>query len=75
MSSGWNFIHFLRLAVAFVFGMQAIQNHDALSGFIAVLFLLQALTNTDCYGSATCAPNNNHNQKNTIQDDEFEEVK
>jgi hypothetical protein len=73
--TGWNFMRFLRLGLAIFIGQQAVQFHDILSGVIAAVFLIQALTNTGCCGSTGCSTNTNYTTKNTIQDVEFEEVK
>ena len=53
--TGWHFMRWLRLGLGIFIGVQAIQMQDTLSGFIAVFFLFQAVTNTGCCGSAGCA--------------------
>lgn len=73
--TGWNFMRFIRLGVGVFIAIQAVQYHDVLSGFIASVFLLQALTNTGCCGSTGCSTNTNYSTKNKLEDVEFEEVK
>lgn len=53
--TGWHFMRWLRLGLGIFIGVQAIQFQDAFSGFIAVFFLFQAVTNTGCCGSSGCA--------------------
>lgn len=52
--TGWHFMRWLRLGLGIFIGVQAIQFQDAFSGFIAVFFLFQAVTNTGCCGSSGC---------------------
>jgi len=73
--TGWNFMRFLRLGVGIFVGIQAVQYHDVLSGFIASIFFIQAATNTGCCGASGCATNTNYKAKENIQEIEFEEVK
>jgi hypothetical protein len=52
--TGWTLMRWLRLGLGSIIGVQAIQQHDSVSGIIAALFLLQAITNTGCCGSQGC---------------------
>lgn len=70
--TGWHFMRWLRLGLGIFIAIQAIQNHDTLSGFIAAFFLFQAATNTGCCGSNGCAV---PIKKTNIEEIEFEEVK
>lgn len=73
--TGWNFMRWFRLGFGVFFGVQAIQNSDSLSGFIAVFFLFQAITNTGCCGVNGCAVPITKNKSDEIEDIEFEEIK
>ncbi len=41
-------MRWLRLGLGLLAGIQAIQLHDALAGFVSVFFLFQAIANTGC---------------------------
>ncbi len=73
--TGWHFLRWLRLGLGIFIAIQAIQNHDTLSGLIAGFFLFQAITNTGCCGVNNCATPVSKNKPDTIEDIEFEEVK
>jgi hypothetical protein len=53
--TGWNFMRFLRLGLGIYIALQAIETQSAFSGFVAILFLYQAITNTGCCGLNSCA--------------------
>lgn len=53
--TGWHFMRWLRLGLALFVGIQAIQLHNTLAGFIAAFFFFQAITNTGCCGTNNCA--------------------
>lgn len=46
----------LRLAIGVYAITEAVRMNDFAIGFFGGLFLLQALTNTGCCGTQTCAP-------------------
>jgi hypothetical protein len=72
--SNWNFMRWVRLGLGIIAGIQAIQYHDTLLGFLSVFLLFQSLTNTGCCGAGGCAvPRSKNIQKD--QEIEFEEVK
>lgn len=72
--SNWNFMRWVRLALGIVAGIQAIEFHDTLLGFLSVFLLFQSLTNTGCCGSGGCAvPRSKTIEKD--QEIEFEEIK
>ena len=72
--SNWNFMRLVRLALGIVAGIQAIEFHDTLLGFLSVFLLFQSLTNTGCCGSAGCAvPRSKKVEKD--QEIQFEEIK
>ncbi len=73
--TGWNFMRWLRLGLGIFIAIQAIQNHDSLSGFIAAFFLFQAVTNTGCCGANGCAMPTTKKENYTIEDVEFIEIK
>jgi hypothetical protein len=53
--TGWNFMRWLRLGLSVLIAVQAYQMHDAISGLLAGFFIFQAVSNTGCCGSSTCA--------------------
>jgi hypothetical protein len=55
LTTNWNFMRVLRLGFGLLFIVQAIQNRDIIIGFIAAIFLFQAVTNTGCCGINSCA--------------------
>lgn len=55
LTSGWHFMRILRLVLAFIIGMQAIEYVDMLAGTLAILLLVQAATNTACCGTSSCS--------------------
>ncbi len=72
--TGWHFMRWFRLIIGIIIGVQAIQMHHPISGFIAAFFIFQAVTNTGCCGTNQCtAPSRPVDAKN-IEDIEFEEV-
>ncbi len=73
--TGWHFMRWFRLGLGLALAIQAIRMHDAISGFIAVLFLYQAASNTGCCGSNGCALPVKKQSEAPTQDIEFEELK
>ena len=73
--TGWNFIRWFRLGFGVFWAAQAIQTHDSLSGFIAVFFLFQAITNTGCCGVNGCAMPITKNKSDKIEEIEYQEIK
>ncbi len=73
--TGWHLMRWLRLILGVFIAIQAIENHDTLSGFIAAFFLYQAVTNTGCCGVNNCAVPTKANEKQEIEDVAFEEIK
>ena len=72
--SNRNFMRWVRLALGIAAGIQAIEFHDTLLGFLSVFLLFQSLTNTGCCGSGGCAvPRSKRVEKD--QEIEFEEIK
>lgn len=53
--TGWNFMRWLRLLIGVFIAVQAIQTQEIFYGFMAAVFLFQALTNTGCCGANGCA--------------------
>lgn len=71
--SGWSIARWLRLAAGLIIGVLSIRMQDELGGFIAALFLFQAVANIGC-----CSVKNYPEQKSRKDKDEeveFEEVK
>ncbi|MCE9538160.1 MAG: hypothetical protein K8R85_02955 [Bacteroidetes bacterium] len=73
--TGWNFMRWLRLGLGIFIAIQAIQNHDTLSGFISAFFLFQAVTNTGCCSSGGCSVPSSKKNFNKIEDVKFEKIK
>ncbi|MFN8360668.1 MAG: hypothetical protein U0264_12205 [Candidatus Kapaibacterium sp.] len=72
--TGWHFMRWLRLGLGIFIGVQAIQMHDTFSGFIAVFFLFQAVTNTGCCGTSSCAVPQAPANTNDLDMIDYEEV-
>jgi len=73
--TGWHLVRWLRLGLGIFFSVQAFQDHDAISGFIAAFFLFQAVTNTGCCGANGCAVPMSKNFSEKTGDTEIEEIK
>lgn len=73
--TGWNFMRWLRLILGLTISFQAIQSHDMMLGFIAVVFLFQTATNTGCCGSGGCQVPSSKPMNQKTEDVEFEEIK
>lgn len=72
--SGWNFMRFLRLGIGIYFAVQTVATLEMFSGFIAVFFLYQAISNTGCCGTSGCAVPNAKNNVDTPEEVELIEV-
>lgn len=72
--TGWTIMRWLRLVLGSIIAVQAIQQHDSLSGIIAAFFLFQAITNTGCCGSQGCGMPMRKTTA-TTEDAVYEEVK
>ncbi len=73
--TNWHFMRWLRLGLGLMAGVQAIQLHDSLAGFVSIFFLFQAVTNTGCCGSTVCvAPQETTSKKEDVEI-QYEEVK
>lgn len=74
--TNWHFMRWLRLSMGLYAAVVALQLHDPLSGFIAALFLFQAVTNTGCCGANGCLfPTSSKRNSRKIEEVEFEEIK
>lgn len=76
--SNWPLQRLLGLAAGLFFMYQAIWYQEAIPAFLGAFFLFQAITNTGCLGSRSCAvpgPNSSNSVKNEITDIEFTEIK
>jgi hypothetical protein len=71
----WNLMRWIRLGAGIFFAVQAIQIHDAIAGFISMIFLFQAVTNTGCCGVSGCAVPRDGKNPSTSEVVEYEEVK
>lgn len=52
--TGWHLLRFFRLGLGIAIAIQAFRMNDFVAGFIAAIFLFQALSNTGCCGSSAC---------------------
>ncbi|MFM6976590.1 MAG: hypothetical protein ACKOW2_07055 [Sphingobacteriaceae bacterium] len=77
LSSGWNLMRVLRLAMGIIAGAQAIELRDPLLGLISAFFLYQAVMNTSCCGVAGCAtpPARSNYKKTKPAETSYEEIK
>lgn len=76
MLTNWHFMRYLRLGLGLFIAYQAVSNHDTISGFIAVFFLFQAVTDTGCGGTQGCGVERSTNpNQDVIEDVQFEEIK
>ena len=73
--TGWNFMRWLRLALGLFIGIDAIQMHQPISGFIAAFFIYQAVTNTGCCGVSNCATPTTKGYTDKIEEIKYEEIK
>lgn len=74
--TGWHLMRWLRLGMGLYAATVAFQLHDPLSGFIAAIFLFQAISNTCCCGANGCAvPTSTKRSTREIENVEFEEIK
>ena len=73
--TGWHLVRWLQLGLGIFISVQAIQDHDTISGFIAAFFLFQAVTNTGCCGANGCAVPVSKSFPEKTGDEEFEEIK
>lgn len=73
--TNWHFMRWLRLGLGLMAGVQAIQLHDSLAGFVSIFFLFQAVTNTGCCGSTGCAAPQETTSKKEDVEIQYEEVK
>jgi hypothetical protein len=53
--SNWHVMRWLRLVVGIIAGIQAVQFHETILGFLSAFLLLQSLTSTGCCGADGCA--------------------
>lgn len=71
--SGWHLMRWLRLGMGLYAATVAFQLHDPFSGFIAAIFLFQAISNTGCCGANGCAaPTSTKGSRGKIENVEFE---
>ena len=79
LTTGWNFMRILRLALGALVIFFAVRDHDMLTGIVGGFLMLTAAFNTGCCGMGACeVPQNRSAQKNTVTGPETitcEEVK
>ncbi len=73
--SGWSIMRLLRLILGTIIGIQAIEQHDSLSGLVAAFFLFQAITNTGCCGAQGCNVPTTIKKDASTEDVSYEEIK
>lgn len=71
----WNLMRIIRLAAGLFLAVQAVQLYDVMAGFISVILLFQAFTNTGCCGVGGCAVPTTTKASNSTQEVEYEEIK
>lgn len=71
---GWSVMRIIRLTLGSMIVYQAVVYHDSIAGLIGGLLLFQAVTNTGCCGTNSCATSTS---KIDTQQEEtnFEEIK
>ncbi len=68
-------MRWLRLGMGLYAATVAFQLHDPLSGFIAAIFLFQAVSNTGCCGANGCGVSTSSKRNiGKVEDIEFEEL-
>lgn len=76
--SDWPLRRIIGLAAGLFFIYQAFWYQDAIPGFLGAFFLFQAITNTGCLGSRSCAvpePGSNRSENNNeVTTIEFTEI-
>lgn len=73
--TNWHVMRWLRLGLGLIMGVQAMQRHDVLAGFISFFFLYQAATNTGCCGVAGCSVPGSTGKTEKTEEVEYEEIK
>lgn len=70
-------MRWLRLGLGIIVGIQAIEMHEMLFGFLSAFLLFQSVTNTGCRGTAVCTvvTQQKNNLQQTEDDVEFGEIK
>lgn len=71
----WNLMRVIRLSAGIFLTVQAVHMHDAIAGFIAVILLFQAFTNTGCCGVSGCAVPDSTKRSDAVQEVEYEEIR
>ena len=75
---GWHLRRFMGLGAGLFLAYQAIAASDGLTALLSGIFLLQAVTNTGCFGRSGCAvPYTNNSQRNAslvTEEADYEEV-
>lgn len=77
--SNWHPMRWIALAAGVFLGVQAVWHRDGLAGLLAIFFLLQAITNSGCFGVQGCAPpvgkKPNNTESDKLKEVEFTEIK
>ncbi len=73
--TNWHAMRWIRLGLALMITMQAIEMHSWLAGAFAGLLFFQAVTNTGCCTAGSCTMPSDKNKTGTITDIEYEEIK
>ena len=76
---GWHLRRYMGLGAGLFLAYQAIAAFDGLTGLLSGVFLLQAITNTGCFGKTGCGipyiENSQKNESFETADIEYEEIK
>ena len=73
--TNWHMMRWLRLGLAIMITMQAIEMHSWLAGAFAGLLFYQVATNTGCCAAGGCTVPAAKNKTGNITDIEYEELK
>lgn len=73
--TNWNFMRWLRLVIGAYVLVHAVIMHDNMLGFFGAFFLFQAITNTGCCRTQSCAVLMTKKNSSKTEEVEFEEIK
>lgn len=73
--TNWHAMRWLRLGLALMIAVQAIEMHSWLAGVLAGLLFYQVVTNTGCCAAGNCTMPLDKNKTGSINDIEYEEIK
>lgn len=74
LTTGWTLIRIVRLVLAMIIAVQAVELREPLLGLISALFFYQAVANVACCGAACVAPPRK-SVRQDISKTSYEEIK